>query len=140
VKYKADAKPRSEDEFETAVRAAKEVFRNARRHWKRVREFVEPTVQLLQREGYYAASVVDVAFDLMAIYDDHVLLGYIAVGDWPSADEENVLRCLPAPVCHQPVQYNFSCFVSVSSWCAGSRGGSQNSKKCTRTPLVRLPR
>jgi hypothetical protein len=62
-----------------------------------VERYIEPTVQMLIREGYLAGSVLIPGCHLVALCPDHVLIGYVAKGEWPSAEFLELLQWLPAP-------------------------------------------
>jgi hypothetical protein len=64
-------------------------------HYRKVRRYIEPTVQTLIREDYSAASVVTFGYHLVAF--DHFLIGFVAHGAWPSGVLLDVFETIPAP-------------------------------------------
>ena len=68
------------------------------RNCRRVRRYIEPTAQLLIREGYQASSTLIPACHFVALCPDHVLIGYVAKGEWPPAELVELLQSLPAPL------------------------------------------
>jgi hypothetical protein len=62
-----------------------------------VRSYIEPTVQLLATEGYQAASVLLPGCHLVAFCPDHLLIGYVSKGSWPSTLELDIFQTVPSP-------------------------------------------
>jgi hypothetical protein len=67
-------------------------------HHRRVFSYVEPTVQLLQREAYsQVSSVWMFGCDLLAVCSNHLLVGYVSVHEWPTAEEIELIHGFRAP-------------------------------------------
>jgi hypothetical protein len=64
---------------------------------RQIRRYIEPTVQLLVREGYQAGSVLIPGCHLVALCPDHVLIGHVAKGEWPSGMILDLLQMVSAP-------------------------------------------
>jgi hypothetical protein len=64
-------------------------------NYRKVRRYIEPTVQTLIREDYSAASVVTFGYHLVAF--DHFLIGFVAHGAWPSGVLLDVFQTIPTP-------------------------------------------
>jgi hypothetical protein len=64
---------------------------------REVHRYVEPTVQLLIQEGYSAASALGLGFHLIGLCSNHLLLGYVAKGNWPSGVCLELFETAPAP-------------------------------------------
>jgi hypothetical protein len=67
------------------------------KNYRQVRRYIEPTVHLLTREGYQACSVLIPGCHLVALCPDHVLIGYVAKGEWPPAELVELPQSVPAP-------------------------------------------
>lgn len=85
-----------EDQFDPDE-FAKQVAEAWIRNFCKIERYIEPTVQVLIREGYQAASVLLPGCHLVALCPDHLLLGFVSQGDWPAAPEVGVFRTVPAP-------------------------------------------
>jgi hypothetical protein len=66
-------------------------------NYRKVRRYIEPTVQLLIREDYSAASVVAFGYHLVAFCPDHFLIGFVAHGAWPSRLLLDLFEGTPVP-------------------------------------------
>ena len=77
------------------------------KNYHEVRRFIEPTVQLLVREGYQAGSVMIPGCHLVALCPDHVLIGYVAKGAWPSAKFLEMFQMVPAPAATKRVIFRW---------------------------------
>jgi len=64
---------------------------------REVRRYIEPTVQMLIREDYSAASALCFGYHLVAFCPDHFLIGFVAHGEWPSGVLLDVFETAPVP-------------------------------------------
>jgi hypothetical protein len=85
----------SEDQL--AERFADRVVEAWLSNLRRVGRYVEPTVQLLAREGYQAASVLIPGCHLVALSPEHLLIGYVSKGEWAAPPEVEIFRTVPTP-------------------------------------------
>jgi hypothetical protein len=85
-------------DLELAEREAARLFETWKLRRRRVARYIEPTVQLLQREGYFSSSVSMGACDLVAVNSDHLLLGLVSISDWPTAEEIEMFQNFPSPL------------------------------------------
>ena len=66
-------------------------------HYRKVWRYIEPTVQTLIREGYYAVSALGLGYHLVAFCPDHFLVGFVAHRAWPSGVLLDLLETMPVP-------------------------------------------
>lgn len=77
------------------------------RNYREVRRYIEPTVQLLVREGYRAGSVLIPGCHLVALCPDQLLIGYVAKREWPSAEFLDMFQMVPAPAATKRVIFRW---------------------------------
>jgi hypothetical protein len=99
-----DLPPRDEEDLECCVADESQAERFG--YWlaevflenvRQVRRYIEPTVQLLIKEDYSAASCLGFGYHLVAFCPDHFLIGLVGNGAWPSGVLLDLFETAPVP-------------------------------------------